>query len=683
MVAFTNRLAKETSPYLLQHAHNPVDWFPWGEEALQKAKKENKPILVSIGYAACHWCHVMEKESFENETVAAIMNKYFINIKIDREERPDLDHIYMDAVQAMTGSGGWPLNVFLTPEAKPFYGGTYFPPEPAFNRASWKDVLLGVHQGYTERRHEIDAQAENLTEHILRSNSFGIQKPGVESTETVFTPGEVKDAIDALSTAADRKEGGFGKAPKFPQSFSIQFLLHNYYHTKDPAVLQQACLSLDKMICGGIYDQLGGGFARYATDNNWLVPHFEKMLYDNALLLIVMAEAYQLTGKELYRSSIHQTMEFINREWLSPEGGFYSALDADSEGVEGKYYVWSKVEIETLLKEDAPLFCEFYDVTEKGNWEHTNILNIKKPIEVFAAEKNLDPGLVQKSLDSARHVLLEKRKDRLMPLLDDKILLSWNALMITATCKIFAALGEEKYRQLAEKTMDFLWNHLQKEGVFYHTYKNGEARHPGFLEDYAYLVQALIHLQEITSNTTYLIKAHELTEFVIEHFSETETGFFFFTHANQKDVIVRKKEVYDGATPSGNAVMALNLFYLAIIFDQPSWKERAVRMTGSLQQVIVRYPTSFGVWATLLQALVYGVPEIALIGENFTKMHLEILRIFIPFTIFQSATLPDKRFPLLAGKPYTAEPKFYLCKNYACQKPVSETNELIRLLSRV
>jgi len=680
MPSFTNRLAKETSPYLLQHAHNPVDWFPWGEEALRKAKEENKPILVSIGYAACHWCHVMEKESFENETIAALMNKYFVNIKIDREERPDLDHIYMDAVQAMTGSGGWPLNVFLTPETKPFYGGTYFPPEPAFNRSSWKDVLLGVHRGYTERRNEIDAQAENLTEHILQSNSFGMQKNAGVNTESQFSPELVKEAVSNLMKAADIKEGGFGQAPKFPQTFSIQFLLHHHYYTKDAEALEHACLSIDKMIYGGIYDQIGGGFARYATDTKWLVPHFEKMLYDNALLLIVMAEAYQLTRKELYRKTIRQTMGFIIREWLSPEGGFYSALDADSEGVEGKYYVWSQGEIESILKEEAPLFCEFYDVSEKGNWEHTNILNIKKTLEIFASDKQLDPDLVEKRIETAGRQLLEYRKKRIKPQLDDKILLSWNALMISASCKIFSAMGDEQYRELAKRSMDFLWNSLQKEGVFYHTYKNGEARHPAFLEDYAYLIQALIHLQEITSDKDYLLKARKLTELVIEHYADAETEFFFFTHTNQKDVIVRKKEVYDGATPSGNAVMALNLFYLAIIFDQPSWKEKAIRMTGALQQAIIRYPTSFGVWATLLQSVSYGVPEIALIGENFKNMHLEFLRIFIPFKIFQSATLSDKHFPLLAGKPYSNEAQFYLCKNYACQNPVSETDGLIRLL---
>ncbi len=677
MAKFTNRLSKETSPYLLQHAHNPVDWFPWGEEALQKAKLENKPILVSIGYAACHWCHVMERESFEDVSVAAFMNTHFVNIKIDREERPDLDHIYMDAVQAITGSGGWPLNVFLTPEAKPFFGGTYFPPQQAFNRPSWKDTLAGIHKAYTERKQEIESQAENLTGHLIQANSFGIQTQEKTENQDVFPKEGINELFSNLMKTADQTAGGFGKAPKFPQTFSIQFSLHHYYYTKNETALKQACLSLDKMIYGGIYDQLGGGFARYATDNDWLVPHFEKMLYDNALLLIVLAEAYQLTQKELYKRTIEQTMEFIEREWMSSEAGFYSALDADSEGVEGKYYVWSKKEIDAVLKEDASLFCEFYDCTENGNWEHSNILNCNYSLEDFAAQKAISPNDLENILDKARDKLLNHRNNRIKPQLDTKILLSWNALMTIACCKIYGALGDAHYRDIAIQTIDFIWSHLQKDGKFNHSFCDGEAKHPAFLDDYAYLIQALIHLQEITSDTIYLKRAKTLTEFVIEHFSEAETGFFFFTHANQQDVILRKKEVYDGATPSGNAMMALNLYYLAIVFDEMSWRNRSLQMVQSLQKVIVRYPTSFGVWATLMQSFCYGIPEIALLGENFKKGQLDFLRIFIPLKIFQSATLSDNYFPLLAGKPYTIESYFYLCKQYTCQNPVSEIDELL------
>src|SRR5688572_4557986 len=375
-----NKLINETSPYLLQHAHNPVDWYPWGEEALQKAERENKPILVSIGYAACHWCHVMEKESFEDEETAALMNEKFVNIKIDREERPDLDHIYMDAVQAIDGHGGWPLNVFLTPSRKPFYGGTYFPPKPAFNRASWKDVLTGVSDAFENKRNDIEAQAENLTKHIEASNNFGL----ADSGEKLFSAADIHEMAANVLQTGDKTHGGFGRAPKFPQTFTIRFLLHNYYYTGNVDALKQACLSLDKMIDGGINDQLGGGFARYATDETWLVPHFEKMLYDNALLVMAMSEAFQITSNEKYSRAIEATLDFIEREMLSPEGGFYSALDADSEGVEGKFYVWSKDEIETVLGDDAKVFNSYYNITATGNWEHTNILHVTLPLDVLA-----------------------------------------------------------------------------------------------------------------------------------------------------------------------------------------------------------------------------------------------------------------------------------------------------------
>ena len=374
MEKFTNRLGKESSPYLLQHAHNPVDWYPWGKEAIDKARKEDKPILVSIGYAACHWCHVMERESFENEAVAAQMNELFVNIKIDREERPDLDHIYMDAVQAMTGSGGWPLNVFLTPELKPFYGGTYFPPRPAYNRSSWPQVLESVAEAFKNRRHEIDAQADNLVDHLVKSNLIGEKSNAEDKYDQVFNPASLTNIYSQILKNADRRDGGFGRAPKFPQSFTIRFLLQHHFYFKNPEALELATLALDKMAAGGIYDQVGGGFARYSTDAEWLAPHFEKMLYDNALLVIAYSEAYQITKNPVYRSVITETLEFVNRELRSAENGFYSALDADSEGVEGKFYVWSEEEIRTALGEDAALFSAFYDVSAEGNWEHSNIL---------------------------------------------------------------------------------------------------------------------------------------------------------------------------------------------------------------------------------------------------------------------------------------------------------------------
>ncbi len=576
-MSHTNRLSAETSPYLLQHAHNPVDWYPWGEEALTRAREEDKPILVSIGYAACHWCHVMERESFEDEETARFMNEHFVNIKIDREERPDLDHIYMDAVQAMTGSGGWPLNVFLTPEGKPFYGGTYFPPRPAHNRPSWKEVLAGLSRSFREKRAEIDQQADSMIMHLNASNSFGLEGPRGSSggASPVRQPEpwsreNLRLIRDNLMKTADKVEGGFGVAPKFPQSFSIRYLLHYSYFTRDKEALDQACLSLEKMIRGGIYDQLGGGFARYSTDGEWLAPHFEKMLYDNALLVIALCDAYALTKKELYNEAIVQTLEFVRRE-LSVEPGegelaFYSALDADSEGEEGKYYVWDRSEIDSVLGEDSPLFCSFYGVGGKGNWEGKTILT--RPERPHPTDAELARLVV------AREKLLMVRARRVRPALDDKVLLGWNALMNIALAKAYGALGRKEYKEWAIANAKFCRNRMKGSGLYfyYHSYTEaggGQAKFPAFLDDHACLISALLHLQEITGDAGYLTEAEALTRYVEENFSEEGTGYFFFTHKEQRDLVVRKKEIYDGAVPSGNSMMAFNLAYMSIIYDIP------------------------------------------------------------------------------------------------------------------
>ena len=668
----TNHLINETSPYLLQHAHNPVNWHPWGNEAIEKAKQENKPILVSIGYAACHWCHVMERESFENEETAMLMNEYFINIKIDREERPDLDHIYMDAVQAMTGSGGWPLNVFLTPDCKPFFGGTYFSPTKAFNRNSWTDVLKNIHHSYQTRRQEIDDQAEGMVKHLANANSFG-SSINDQQNPSFFTSENVNTIAENILKQADTTWGGFGNAPKFPQTFSIQFLLRHYHFTKDKNALKQAVLSLDKMICGGIYDQLGGGFSRYSTDAKWIAPHFEKMLYDNALLIGVLSEAYQLTKKELYAEAIVQSIEFVEEELLSSESGFYSALDADSEGIEGKFYTWDKKEIEAILGSDAPIFCEVYNVAEEGNWEHTNILWMEDEIENIAIAKGLALDHLKTILSNCKQQLLDRRNKRIKPLLDDKILLGWNALMNTALSKAFAALGHNKYKELAIANMEFIERRMANEnGGYFHTYKNGQSKIIAFLDDYAYMIQAYIFLQEITGNSNYLSKAKELTNFVIDNFSEDATGYFFYTHKNQKDIIVRKKEVYDGATPSGNAIMALNLNYLSIVFDEAGWKSRAFKITESLGNAIIRHPASFGVWASIIQQKVVGIYEIAIVGNNVLEILPALLKNYIPNTILQSSTNENEKFPLLKGKSPKGGIGYYLCKDYVCKEV--ETN---------
>lgn len=681
MHKYTNKLIDETSPYLLQHAHNPVEWYPWGEEALDKAKQENKPILVSIGYAACHWCHVMEKESFEDEATAAIMNGHFVNIKIDREERPDLDHIYMDAVQAMTGSGGWPLNVFLTSDRKPFYGGTYFPPRRAFNRSSWQEVLQGVIQAFTERKHEIEAQAENLTDHLFQSNSFGVQKN--TDTNKIFIKEKIDEVFENIMKAADTEWGGFGKAPKFPQTFTIQFLLRYYYVTKNEEALKQALLSLDKMIEGGIYDQLGGGFARYSTDTEWLAPHFEKMLYDNALLVIVLSEAYQLTKKERYEEVIEETITFIQRELLHPLKGFYAALDADSEGEEGKFYIWDKIEVENILGDDAVLFCRYYDITNQGNWEGTNILRVKKSFEQFAEENKIDEKSLKQLLQKGKEKLLAHRIKRIRPLLDDKIILGWNALMNMACSKAFEATGNEEYRQLATGNMQFLLSRFagKEDHEFYHTWKNGKAKYPAFIDDYAFLIQALIELYEITADTGWLFKAKDITEYVVIHFSEQETGFFYYTKENQQDVIVRKKEIYDGAVPSGNSVMAYNLYKLSVFFNRQEWKQRSLDMIAAIDQAITRYPTSFGIWNGLLLEIIAGTNELAIVGKNASATHMELLKEFIPHRILMASFNEENTFSLLRGKMATEPASIYLCKNFACLKPVNTIAALMSLIN--
>lgn len=691
----TNRLINESSPYLLQHAGNPVDWYPWGEEALQKARSENKVILISIGYSACHWCHVMEKESFEDEAVARLMNEHFINIKIDREERPDLDHIYMDAVQTMTGSGGWPLNVFLTPETLPFYGGTYFPPVKAYNRSSWTDVLKAIHNAWIERRDEISEQANNLTEHLKKSNDFGqSNKIIVAGTDEKVLLKEQADLIfQNIMKSADREWGGFGKAPKFPQFFTIQYLLQYYHFTSNKEALDQAKLSINKMLEGGIYDHVGGGMARYSTDNEWLVPHFEKMLYDNALLINILCDIFQITKDRTYEKAIRKTISFVTNELLSPDGGFYSALDADSEGVEGKYYVWDKKEIEALLKEDARVFCDFFNISETGNlpagqagWVHKNIPRILKKTELFIPEKGLDPGSFEALINTGLQALLTNRNNRIRPLLDDKILLGWNALMITSLCKAAAALNEERYKYLAENCFDFLWTHFKRaedSTDFYHTFKAKAAKYPAFLDDFAYLIQSCINLHEITSDNNYLTRAKQLAIKVLDSFSEEETGFFFFTGNDQKDVIIRKKEVYDGAIPSGNSIMTENLIYLSVIFEKADWKKRAELILQALRTAVVTLPTSFSCWACLLLKQLYGVNEIVISGVEHEEHRNKLLSYYMPNKILQCAASENTEFPLLKDKNYSAAVNIYLCKNYRCLAPVETVDNLFKLLKKL
>jgi uncharacterized protein YyaL (SSP411 family) len=677
---FTNHLIKETSPYLLQHAHNPVNWFPWGKEALEKAAEEDKVILVSIGYSACHWCHVMERESFEDEATATVMNAHFVNIKIDREERPDLDHIYMDAVQAISGSGGWPLNVFLTPQGKPFFGGTYFPPVRAFNRSSWTEVLNGISQSWAERKNEIESQAENLTEHLKQAGNF-IQSGSIVPVAggNPYTGEQCDQMFEAIMKTADKAWGGFGNAPKFPQTFTIQYLLKYHHFSNSAEALEQALLSINKMLEGGIYDHVGGGLARYSTDREWLAPHFEKMLYDNALLLNILCDAFQITGDRTYENAIRQIIGFVEKELSDPHGGFYAALDADSEGEEGKFYVWQKQEVVDILGKEADLFCSFFDITEAGNWEGKNIARILVNLDSFVESHKLDRTAFQGQLQQNLDQLYEARAHRTRPGLDDKIILGWNALMIDSIAKSALVLQDSHFARLAEDNFTFLqgaFHDREGEGLK-HTYKSGEAKYPAFLDDYAYVIAACMRLYQVKFDVNYLDLAKKYAEHVIENFSDEDGLFFFFTNKEQKDVIIRKKEVYDGAVPSGNSVMAQNLSRLAVLLDKPGWGERADKMLQSLSAAVVKYPGSFGIWAALFLEKHVGINEVAIVGETANDRAKSLQLNYIPNMVLMSSQTENNDYPLLAKKPITGTDLVYLCRNYACLEPFRDIQTLL------
>jgi len=679
----TNRLIHETSPYLLQHAHNPVDWHPWGQEALDKAKAEDKPILVSIGYSTCHWCHVMERESFENETVAAFMNQHFINIKVDREERPDVDAIYMEAVQLVqNGQGGWPLNCFLMPDGRPFFGGTYFPPTPAYQRASWIQVLQNLSKAYQERRTDVEAQASQIVGYIQKaqtqfSNSITIPE-GEESFDCSF----IQNTFQSLAQNFDEEHGGFGGAPKFPGTMPLQFCLNYYLAEGEAAALEHLVRSLDKMAKGGIYDHLGGGFSRYTVDERWLVPHFEKMLYDNALLVGLLADTYKLTARPLYKQRIEETFVWIEREMLSEEGGFYAALDADSEGVEGKFYVWDKAEIVAILEEDSNLFCAFYEVSEEGNWEEKNILNIPVDKALFMKEHSLENEAdFEAFLLNCRNKLLAERAKRIRPGLDDKILLDWNMMLITAYCKAFKALGVESYKERALKALDFALKAFRIEESslhLYHSYKNGQAKHHAFLDDYAFLIEALIEVHTITQDTSYSDLAKEYLDFVNNEFLDHQQHLYYFTSAKQQDILLHKKTIYDGATPSGNAMMLHNLQRLGVLFDAPEYRVQAVKMALVVKEKVAEYPSSFGQWANALFLEVYPLKTIAVMGTEELSTVNELLGKALLNTFISTAATKAVRGLTVPTK--TGKRSIVVCKDYTCSLPVDTVEAALDLL---
>ena len=662
---FTNDLSKETSPYLLQHAHNPVQWKPWSDTLFATATAADKPILLSIGYAACHWCHVMERESFEDEAVADYMNTHFINIKVDREERPDIDHIYMDALQAMTGSGGWPLNIFLLPNGQPFYGGTYFPPNAMQNRASWMDVLKGVHAAFDSNREKLVEQATHLTAHLLQSN---IKAQQSQASEVIATTEEFQMIAQRILQNADTQWGGFGAAPKFPQTFSIQVLFRNYFHNKDQASIVHAIRSIDKMIQGGIYDHVGGGFSRYSVDAMWQAPHFEKMLYDNALILGTLAEAYQITKKPIYQDVIHATFAFLQRELFNGSGGYYAALDADSEGVEGKFYTWSYDELKAIITPEIfDAFIAYYQVTPNGNWEHTNILWTQNELE-----KEWEPAW-QNELKK----LFDARAVRVRPALDHKVILGWNAMLVVGFCKMNAATGNHLYKKAAIECMDWLESNLYHadENYFYHSIANGIPKAQAFLDDYANLIQAYIQLQEMTGDTSYLFKAKKWMDYVLIHFIDEDGLYFYYTASYQKDVIIRKKESYDGAQPSGNALICSSLFYLGQVFDLTEWRKQAEKMIHSIRPSLLQYPSSFGFWAQSFYQMSTGMIELVGVGPSVYDSLPTLNAAFVPNSIRLMSQVQEDSIPLLKGK-QGIDNQYFICKNNSCSAPMTNV-ELI------
>ncbi|ELR73159.1 Thymidylate kinase [Fulvivirga imtechensis AK7] len=667
-----NRLINATSPYLLQHAYNPVNWYPWGEEALEKAKKEDKPILVSIGYSSCHWCHVMERESFENDSIAAIMNEHFISIKIDREERPDVDQIYMDAVQAMGQSGGWPLNVFLTSDQKPFYGGTYFPPE------SWAQLLKQVARVYNEKRSEVEESADQLTNAIATSEviKFRLKDNGTEYTTTTL-----EKMYEKLSMKFDGNKGGFKGAPKFPMPGNWLFLLRYYNATNDQEALRQLEVTLSEIARGGIYDQIGGGFARYSVDADWLVPHFEKMLYDNGQLVSLYAEAYTATKLELYKEVVYQTIDWLEREMTSKEGGFYSALDADSEGEEGKFYVWTKDEVEHVLGAEANLIMSYYNIEKEGNWEEgKNILHMHVSDEEFAKRHDLGVAELKEKVWKADELLLEERSKRVRPGLDDKVLAGWNGLMQKGLVDAYVAFGEPKFLDLALRNAHFLDQHMIHDFRLNRSFKSGKASIDGYLEDYAFVIDAYTALYEATFDEQWLKKAKGLMDYTIEHFYDNSEKLFFFTDDRSEKLIARKKEVFDNVIPASNSQMALNLYRLGKIYDHEEYLNKSSMMIGKMTALMEQETAYLSNWAILYADMATPTAEIVIVGKEAELMRRHLTDRYHPNKIMMGA-IDASDLPLIKGKTTIGgATAIYVCYNKTCKLPVTSVEKALEQL---
>ena len=675
-----NRLAGETSPYLLQHAHNPVDWYPWGPEALERSKTEDKPILLSIGYSACHWCHVMERESFEDPQTAAIMNAHFVNIKVDREERPDLDAIYMQAVQAMTGSGGWPMTVFLAPDGTPFYGGTYFPPADRHNMPSFTRVLTAIDDAWRTRRTEVLRQGAQLRDHLQQATQ------PVQSDREI-DPSILDTAANGLTSQYDQRFGGFGSAPKFPQPMSIEFLLRYAHRSHDEAPGDIAVHTLERMAHGGIYDQLGGGFARYSTDERWLVPHFEKMLYDNAQLARAYVLGYQATGNAYFREVAEDVIQYVLRDMTDPSGGFYSTEDADSEGQEGKFYVWRPGEIRDLLgDEDGRLFCAFYDVTDQGNFEHgASILHMDHtPLQV-ATNLGVTEAELLAALERGRRVLFDARAQRVRPARDEKVLAAWNGMMLRATAEAARVLARPDFLAAALRNAEFLLDEMRApDGAMLRTWKPGHAaRLHGYLEDQANVADGLLAVYEATFDARFLSAAIQLAEIMLDRFADSDNGGFFDTASDHEALITRPKDIFDNATPAGNSVAADVLLRLSVLTDREDFRSAAHGVLNLLREPMARYPLGFARALSALDFYLARPKEVAIVGDAGAPDTEALLRVvFEPFVPNKVVAGGDAAIPLLEDRPkIDNSATAYVCEHYVCQAPTTDPEQLRELLN--
>ena len=680
---FTNHLINETSPYLRQHAHNPVDWYPWGEEAFAISREQNKPVLLSIGYSACHWCHVMAHESFEDEEIARLMNDNFVNIKVDREERPDLDQIYMNAVQMMTHHGGWPMTVFLTPDAIPFYGGTYFPPQDRYNMPGFPRVLISVAEAYKDRRSDIAQTSDQLLNELRRLSETSGSEQSIE-----------KELLDAafvgITRGYDPVNGGFGGAPKFPPAMTLEFLLRTFVRTGNADALEMVRTTTTKMAYGGMYDQLGGGFHRYSTDAKWLVPHFEKMLYDNALLSRVYLHYYQVSQDELARETTKGILDYVIREMTNDEGGFYSTQDADSEGHEGKFFVWDIAEIKSVLGEkQANFFCAAYDITDSGNFEGENIPNIKHSLKAVAEKAGVTLDELNASLSQSKRKLFEVREQRIKPDRDEKVITAWNGLMLASFAEAGVVLDRPDYLDIARKNARFILSKLQRDGFLLRTYKDGVAKFNAYLEDYAFLIEGLTTLFETSGEIEWLNAALSLTDRMVEEFWDEDNAGFFFTETSHEKLIVRSKDYFDNATPSGNSVAASVLLRLGILTDSEHFRNLAVSVFREVADSIRKYPSGFGYALSGLDFLLSTPKEVAIIAAEKSTLKTFVRAAwdrYLPNKVVASALSGDsaaigsvvllQNRNLVEGK--TAA---YVCQNYTCKEPVTEIAAFAEQLS--